>query len=174
MQTQLIINRGGFPPFSARGCRQVLQPRLTGELRRTVNGELHYTGQKHHHKYISTITCHDKAVPALEGLWRGELVVVACIQHLWQEVDMNETIPKTVIKLERPAVQESVSVVDNIGRKISFSHQKPDIVEVDNQENCNKIYVCYRPHLKMYIVKFQMHTDEWDQKCDWRLDLEER
>ena len=173
MQTQLIINRGGFPPFSARGCRQVLQPRLTGELRRTINGELHYTGQKHHHKYISTITCHDKTVPALEGLWRGELVKVACIQHLWQEVDVQNN-NKITVKLERHAVQESVNVIDEVGREIAFNHQQPDSVEINNQEKCNKVYVCYRPYLQMYITKFHVHTDEWDQKCEWRLDLEER
>ena len=190
MQTQLVINRGGFPPFSARGCKQTLQPRINGELRRTINGDLFYTGQKQPRKYVSTITCHDETSPALEGLWRGESVMVQCIQRLSQEVEVPFAEKQVTVTLERSAVAGSIDVMNQVGQDLKFTVKDRRTLDISmtaipgtgDDEAAQElriaempmcIFISYRPILKMHITKFQLHTDEWQQKCTWRLDLEE-
>jgi hypothetical protein len=82
MESELIINRGGFPPLSARGCIQSLMPIESGVLKRTINGSLVYTGKGPAHKYRSIISCEDKASLAMEGFWRGSELKVGCIQRI--------------------------------------------------------------------------------------------
>ncbi len=79
MESELILNRGGFPPLSARGCIQHLMPIEAGLLRRTINGALIYAEKPLAHKFRSIISCEDRASLALEGLWRGSEVRVGCI-----------------------------------------------------------------------------------------------
>lgn len=174
MQTNLVINRGGFPPFSARGCQQTLQPLNTGELRRTVNGELLYTGRKGHHKYASIIECQDEASLALEGIWRGEPLHVQCIQRLWQEVIIGEDRDTLSVELERKPVQDSVVVLHNGGMELPVLVTGERVLEIQHAFRLeDRIYINYRPHLHMRVTDFTLVTNEWHQRCGWRLQLEE-
>lgn len=166
MESELILTKGGLPPLSARGCIQQLFPLESGELRRTINGVLIYTGQPLVHKYRSIITCEDKASLAFEGLWRGSELLVGCVQRLWQESHQREVI------LERDPVEGSIFAVNSkqkvmkirevVGRKVS--------VEGGGTE---QIFICYRPWLKMRVVSFTLSTNEWGLTAGWRLELEE-
>lgn len=166
MESELILSRGGFPPLSARGCTQQLMPLATGALRRTVNGNLTYTGKPAAHKYRSLISCEDKASLALEGLWRGSEVRVGCIQRLWQKAGGQEVL------LERDPVKDSViaiaekqqekTIQEVTGRMVVLAEAFPE-----------ETYISYRPWLDMRIVTFSLYTNEWGLKAGWRLELEE-
>jgi hypothetical protein len=45
-------------------------------LRRTINGELHDLSLPQFRKYRSTISCTDKSIPAIDGVFPGTEVTV--------------------------------------------------------------------------------------------------
>ncbi len=165
IESDLRLNVGGFPPFSARGCTQTLALITNGELRRTVNGELLYTGTALHEKYKSVITCADKAPLAFDSLWSGAQVRVGCIQTLWQKFAGNtvvlsrDPVPGSVIALEGAKKTHEVQAVE--GRCIKL------------KDSIKAGYVRYCPELDMRIVDISYETDEWGMKVKWRLVLEE-
>lgn len=166
MESELILNRGGFPPLSARGCIQHLMPLEAGLLRRTINGALVYAGKPLAHKYRSIISCEDKASVALEGLWRGSQVRVGCIQELWcqsaeQEI-LLERDPREGSVFAMTAAREGVSIQSVIGRKVMMT-----------EKGLGEIFIAYHPWLDMRIVTFSLVTNEWGLKVGWRLELEE-
>ncbi len=77
-------NRGRSQIFysavSARGCRQTLTPIGSGERFRTLEGQLVMVGAKE--KYRSVIECSDLYPPALDALWPGARLTIACITPL--------------------------------------------------------------------------------------------
>lgn len=166
MESELILDRGGFPPLSARGCTQHLIPIGTGILRRTINGTLVYAGNTLAHKYRSVISCEDKASLALEGLWRGSEVRVGCIQHLWRQSTDKEVL------LERDPVEGSVFAATSIRENVEIQNitgRKVALVK----GGLEKVFVAYRPWLEMRVTSFTLMTDEWNLKAGWRLELEE-
>ncbi len=174
MQTELVINRGGFPPFSARGCQQTLQPIASGELRRTVNGELVYTGRKGHRKYASTITCTDLSSPAIEGIWRGETLTLHCIQRLWQEIFIEEDVQQITVQLERPAVENSITALTSNQTELTLREVFSSKLDITHHfRKGEKVYISYRPQLQMRVISFELETNEWQQSCGGRLILEE-
>jgi hypothetical protein len=152
--------------LSARGCIQHLLPIESGELRRTINGALIYTGKVLTHKYRSLITCQDKATLALEGFWRGSELRVGCIQRLWQK-----TMGAQVL-LERDPVVDSVFAINcnQEARKIEEVKGRKVVLE---EGFATEIYVSYRPWLDMRVVNFSLITNEWGLSAGWRLELEE-
>ena len=159
METELVIEGVGFPPLSARACVQTLSPLEAGRFERTINGELIYTGNLKHQKYQSTITCQHKTSLALEGLWRGSIVQVECLQRLWQQANQGRVIP------ERSMVPGSVLCLGGYIRNVET---KEILVKGEGE-----IFVSYRPKLTMIVVKFSLLTDEWGLVCGWNLHLEE-
>src|SRR5260221_12587240 len=91
-ETCLTLSIGGLPPYSSRGCHQVLEPIKSAELHRTVNGELVTTVSELHHKYKTVIKGQDKLPVALGDLWKGQDIVVGCIQMLWQKAEDNSLV----------------------------------------------------------------------------------
>lgn len=67
--------------YSARGITQTLNL-LPGNQRRTINGELVDLTPERFRKYISTITCKDQTIPALDGAYNGQTVTVDCALEL--------------------------------------------------------------------------------------------
>ncbi|MBX9805599.1 MAG: hypothetical protein K2Y18_07605 [Alphaproteobacteria bacterium] len=166
MESELIINRGGFPPLSARGCIQSLMPIESGVLKRTINGSLVYTGKGPAHKYRSIISCEDKASLAMEGFWRGSELKVGCIQRLWQKV------LGTGVVLERDPVEGSVFLIATNQEELGLeSVMGRNVVFASNV--ADDTYVSYRPWLDMRVVTFSLNTNEWGLKAGWRLELEE-
>ncbi len=164
MESDLIFSVGGLPPLSARGCIQELTPLALGQLRRTVNGKLVYIGADHQQKYYSVITCQDKTPFAHEGLWRGSLIKVGCIQRLWQKVK-GETVT-----LERDPIVGSIVAIDQAQKPIDILAIEERTLTLSSVEN---VYISYRPWLEMRVVTFLINTDEWGVKAGWKLETEE-
>ena len=168
-ESELMLDRIGFPPFSARNCQQTLIPVMSGDLRRTVNGTLIYTGNEGHHKFQTVIQCQDKSCPAFEGIWRGSLVKVGCIQRLSQEVKYLREIT-----LYRDPVENSVIVMDENRQEKEIESVTERIIRIrDRQQEPDKWYVFYRPSLAMRVISYKLLTDEWGFSGGWQLDLEE-
>jgi len=162
-ETCLSLSVGGLPPFSARGCTQVLKPIASAENHRTVNGELVTTVSQLHHKYQTTIKSHDKLPVAIDSLWKGQTVQVGCMQRLWQKADgvmvelSRQPVEGSVIAID--ADREPVTVLTVIGRDASLTAPG---------------FVGYRPFLTMKITDFGYETEEWGEGgVSWFLSMEE-
>src|SRR5579863_7001661 len=84
----LTLSGVGFPSFSCREAEQTLVPLRTGELRRTVNGDLCYTGPTHHHKYLSMVTCQEKNAPGIQQLWVGAEVILNFLIKIFTQLTL--------------------------------------------------------------------------------------
>ncbi len=162
-ETDLTLSCGGLPPWSARGCTQVLAPIPNGELRRTVNGDLAYVGNQDHHKYCSVIKCKDKSPIALDGLWQGSEMIVGCIQRVVQQFQTGQCV------LDRDPVNHSVVAFDAKGQAVEIHTIERRNITLAT----DKGYVSYCPLLKMRVVDFAYDTDEWGLTVGWELKLEE-
>lgn len=81
--TLLTIIGADIPPYSARGLSQQLTPiQQSIDLRRTINAQLLDLRFDAFRKYISKITCNDQDVPALDGVWPGDTLVIGCVTEL--------------------------------------------------------------------------------------------
>jgi len=172
-ETVLTMTGVGLPPFSARGCLQALAPIQTGELRRTINGDLCYTGKTQHHKFSSKIICRDKAPLSFNHLWIGAKVNVGCIQPIIQEfIGDGKTKEFSLI---RPMIEHSLTLENvedaEVIYKAKASEQKVALDEVPAIGE--KILVRYRPRLKMCITHFGFDRDEWGLSQKWEVHLEE-
>lgn len=74
----------GIVPYSTRGATQTLEPidQDGAGIYRDVNGVLRNAGGTSFQKYKSSITCTDQRPFAIDGVWKGKLVTVKCIQEL--------------------------------------------------------------------------------------------
>jgi hypothetical protein len=175
MESELILNPGGFPPLSARGCVQHLRPIEAGLMRRTINGALIYAGKPLAHKYHSIIYCEDKASLPLEGLWRGSEVRVGCIQQLWHQTTQREVLlerdPREGSVLVMTSTREEIEIQSVKGRKVIIADRGLKDRGLDDKGS--EVFIAYRPWLHMRIITFSLMTDEWGLKAGWRLELEE-
>lgn len=166
-ETLLTITNIGFPPLSARGCRQELIPIPNGEFRKTINGDLVFIKTSEEQKYKTVIKCSDMNCPATGNIWIGRVVEIGCIQNIWQNYD-DYTAD---IELSRDPVDGSVVVIDSDG-----NHIKHDVdgrkVRLRAMGN-GMIYVAFRPKMKMLITDFRIETNEWDLTSSWTLSAEE-
>ena len=81
--TLLVISGALLPPWSARGLTQTLEfIEAAGFFRRTVNGTLHNLAPAQLQLYRSVISCTDQRVPAIDGIWPGDVVTVDCVVEL--------------------------------------------------------------------------------------------
>lgn len=162
-----IIGRGnGLAPFSARGCTQTLAPlSQDGVLRRTINGILVSVGSSSHRKFQSTISCKDKAPPAFNGVWKGTLLKVGCIQSLTQMVPSNTQ----KVQLEREAI--SVHLHEPSGRVWPVEKGQERWVVLPPQFPGG--FLTYHPLLTMMVKNYFLETDEWGASVGWMLELEE-
>ena len=172
METDLTIEGHGLPPFSARGCHQVLTPIRNGEYRRTIEGKLIFIGNDSHHKYRTTIRGQDKTTPALERWWRGCQARVGCIQRLCQEF-IGDGVEKT-IELARYPIKESVLIFDDSqGISSVFEVQDKRVSLVEAPVKGKRHFISYRPLLDMMMTHHTVETDEWGHQVGWTLELEE-
>lgn len=161
-----IIDKGSIlTQFCTRECTQTLSLLPQGVLKRTINGNLVYVGRTGHQKYESQISCKDKAVPALSGVWKGTLLNVGCLQWLTQIILPGESH----ISLERPAV--AVRVFDHEER--TYPPRRLDGKSVFLESSFPGGYIAYRPALKMIVRSYTLETNEWGLSVGWNLDLEE-
>lgn len=170
-ETNLVLSRGGFPPFSARNCTQSLSPIHAGQLKRTIDGRLLYLNLPHSAKYRSTITGHDKTPAAFDGLWRGDMLKVDCMQRLCQE--MTVTANGDEFTLSRPYVPESLCFLNQQGEDIETPTLRDLTLICHDSHVGQKIYASFRPILTMRVEHFSCITNEQDLSSRWQLDLQE-
>ncbi len=166
-ETNLIIGTAGLPPQSARNCKQELSHISNGEFKKTINGNLVFLSGNERHRYKSSIVCKDINSPLADSFWIGSQVLIGCIQNLWQLIDPG----KTRISLMRPAVSNSIYVVNNIGEKIKFKQKDNDVELYRPYEN--NVFVCFRPWMTMLVTDFSLEADEWGTNNGWNLQTEE-
>jgi hypothetical protein len=171
METELILSGMGFPPLTARGCTQSLIPLIPGELRRTINGQLHYLGRETHHKYKSRIECSDQNPAGLNRLWVGSALTVCCIQTIVQVVlPSHHDGP---IALVRPARDDSIQVMDELQQPVAFQVGPNHTLHLQNTEREKEVFILFQPILHMRLTDFSLHTQEWGNCGKWWLTLEE-
>lgn len=161
-----IVGKGNaLAPFSSRECTQTLSPLTQGILRRTINGVLVCVGNGGHRKFQSIISCKDKAPPAFDGLWKGTLVKVGCIQSMTHVVPPNSQ----KVQLERE------------GSSLHLHEYSGKTWPVEGTQNRGVVipqafpggFLSYRPILKMVVKNYFLETDEWGASVGWQLELEE-
>lgn len=82
-ETLLVLTGIGVAPYSARGLEQSLKPiSASGQLRRTINGELIDLSETQLRKFSSTISGRDQLSPVTNGIWPGRTVTVSCVAEL--------------------------------------------------------------------------------------------
>lgn len=162
-ESVLKISDVGFPPLSLRGCVQELSPIPNGEMKKTINGKLVYIKHSESQKYKTTIKCNDTNCPALGNLSVGNIVVISCIQNIWQQCDSSNT----EITLSRLPVADSIVVIDKIGTHLRYKIDgtKLEILDKTNYE----IFVSFCPYLTMLITDFNTETDEWNLSTKWSI-----
>lgn len=161
-----IIGKGNvIPPFSARECTQTLSPIPQGILRRTVNGELVCVNGGGPKKFYSVIRCKDKASPAFDGLWKGLILKVGCIQPMTQMVS-----PESVsIQLERVGFDIHLFDFGGILWPATLNPNRWISIPPDFPGG----FITYKPILTMMVKNYGLETDEWGLSVGWTLELEE-
>jgi hypothetical protein len=167
-ESDLILGVAGLPPESARNCRQELFPIANGEFRKSINGNLMFLESNKRKRYGSIVSCRDINSPVVDKIWVGSQIMVGCIQNFWQSIEANSSS----VKLIRPPVDKSVTVVDNFGEYIRFDLTDGDEVRLYRMYT-ERIFVCFRPWLNMYVTDFAVETDEWGMNGGWKIVLEE-
>lgn len=172
METDLTLAGKGLPPFSARGCHQILKPIVNGEYRRTIEGQLLFLGDESHCKYQTRIQGQDKASPALDQWWRGQQVQVGCIQRLCQEFQ-GDGVKKNLTLLRQP-VEGSLIIHDEERNEYTFSAiEGKTMISSHPPSQGKRLFISYRPLLEMMVTHYTFETDEWGHVVKWSLELEE-
>jgi hypothetical protein len=174
MQTVLSFHKTGdnkasfIPISSARGCRQTLIPISPGERFRTLEGHLSILGTKE--KYRSVIECQDLYPPALENLWPGACLTIACITPL-----LTPSISEgSRLQLSRIPVSGSILLHTKDGEFIPLDDplkESPREIMIPLDQGPG--HVSYRPVLDMMLVNYTTKMHEWDRSLSWQLELEE-
>ncbi len=164
---EIILGISGLPQERAKKCVQELFPIANGEFKKSINGNLLFVETSNRQKYRSVISCSDLFSPVIDKIWIGTQINVGCIQNLWQVIYPGETETDLI----RPAVADSINVIDHLGQNVShsISENKITLKKSSNQ----KIFVSFRPWLTMVVTNFSMKTNEWAMECGWRLESEE-
>lgn len=169
METELVIrslkdDEISFPPLSARGCVQKLWTIGEANYRRTVDGNLIFTGT-HLKKYRTKIEGSDKNAFTTNFFFTpGTKVVVDCIQRLWQVVLPDSSSVKT----NSPYVENSIVFQDKFEVDTKKASGTINFTPVSY-----KRFISYRPRLNMMILKYEMNMHEWDFKSKWSIEMEE-
>ena len=164
---EIILGIPGLPQERAKKCVQELFPIANGEFKKSINGNLLFVETSDRQTYRSVISCGDLFSPIIDKIWIGTQINVGCIQNLWQVIYPGET----EVDLIRPAVADSISVIDHVGQNVSYS-VVGNRIELKKSSD-QKIFVSFRPWLTMIVTNFSMKTNEWAMECGWRLESEE-
>src|SRR5262249_16083850 len=105
----------------------------------------------------------DKLPVALGNLWKGQEVVVGCIQMLWQKAD------DVSVELYRTPVQGSIIAIGEDRKAVAIKTREGMKLTLERPA-----FVGYRPMLKMKLADFGLETEEWgERRISWYLKLEE-
>lgn len=143
--TKLDLSTIDMPPYAALGLTQTITPiQQSGFMRRTVDGDLIDLSDEAFDKYASNVSCNHFQHPSLNGLRRGQTVVVDCIVEFSYVPEPGDT---TGTAATRTIVPGSVRIKDG--------------------------FLFYRPRLTMKVTNISVNRDEFGAQSQWSLDLEE-
>lgn len=146
---------------------QTLEALPLGGMHRTVNGDLLYTGGRGQVKYRMTCTGTVPATPGLDGLHRGDVMTVHCLQQLWQETLKESSV------LSRPAVPGTVLVLDAKRQAVDFDIEADQTLRLKDRREEGPVYVSYCPLLKIRLTEMKLNTANWGAAQGWMLAGEE-
>ena len=164
---EIILGIAGLPQERARNCTQELIPIANGNFKKSINGNLLFVETSKRQKYRSIISCSDSLSPIIDKIWIGSQINIGCIQNLWQVIRPGETI----LDLIRPAVFDSIRVIDKLGQNVPYSISGKRILL--KKSSLQKTFVSFRPWLTMLVTNFSMKTNEWEMESGWKLESEE-
>lgn len=164
---EIILGIAGLPQERARNCTQELIPIANGNFKKSINGNLLFVETSKRQKYRSVISCSDSLSPIIDKIWIGSQINVGCIQNLWQIIRPGETI----LDLIRPAVSDSIRVINKLGQNVPYSVSGKRILL--KKSSPQKTFVSFRPWLTMLVTNFSMKTKEWEMESGWKLESEE-
>ncbi len=164
---EILLGISGLPQERARNCVQELTPIANGNFKKSVNGNLLFLETSQRQKYRSVIFCSDSQSPIIDKIWIGSQINVGCIQSLWQIIRPGETI----LDLIRPAVSDSIHVINTLGENVMHSISGNRILL--KKSSPQKTFVSFRPWLTMLVTNFSMKTNEWKMESGWELESEE-
>ncbi|MDC0349159.1 hypothetical protein OAN21_01985 [Alphaproteobacteria bacterium] len=165
--TQLKIEGAGMPPLLLEGVTQTLEALPLGGMHRAVNGDLLYTGDRGQVKYRMACAGTGPATTGLDGLHRGDVVTVHCLQRLWQEVS------KRTVFLSRPPVLGTVLALDANHQSVDFEAKEDQSLRLKEALGGGVLYVSYCPILKIRLMETTLNTTDWGAEQGWRLVGEE-
>ena len=165
--TQLKIEGAGMPPLLLEEVTQTLEALPLGGMHRTVNGDLLYTGDRGQVKYRMTCAGTGPATPGLDGLHRGDVVTVHCLQRLWQETSKRSAV------LSRPAVPGTVLVLDTKRQTVDFDIETDQTLRLKERREEGPVYVSYCPLLKIRLTEMKLNTADWGAGQRWTFAGEE-
>ena len=164
---EIILGISGLPQERAKKCVQELFPIANGDFKKSINGNLLFVETSNRQKYRSIISCSDSLSPIIDKIWIGSQINIGCIQNLWQIIRPGETI----LDLIRPAVSDSIRVIDKLGQNVPYSVSGKRILL--KKSSPQKTFVSFRPWLTMLVTNFSMKTNEWEMESGWKLESEE-
>lgn len=164
---EIILGIAGLPQERTRNCVQELFPVANGEFKKSINGNLIFVETSDRQKYRSIISCNDLNSSIIDKIWIGTQINIGCIQNLCQVIRPGET----VLDLIRPAVANSIRVINHLGQSVSHSVLGNQIIL--QKPNDQKIFVSFKPWLTMLVTNFSMKTNEWKMENGWKLESEE-
>lgn len=164
-ETLLTLGDIVIPVGAGRGITQTLQPIDNGDVRRTVNGTLIDLTRVENRKFESQIRCSDMATPAIAELWKGQTLLVDCIQVLNQNINPASTSATLI----RDPVANSIFGFDSSGVK----SEPTSVIGRDVIFASNVVHIEFRPVLDMMILATSVNTDEYAAEEGWSIDLEE-
>jgi hypothetical protein len=166
--THLTIQGVGFPPYATQTCTQVLEAVPQGDFVRSLKGDLVFLGHQSTHKYRSTLEGSDANPPAFGALACGQLLTVHCIQRFFEEA----TGPHAC--LARPAVPNTLYVVDALGQPVAFEEEiGGQTVNILHWIQDPPVFLSYCPILRMAVLSFSLTSKGEGSSTLWQMMLEE-
>jgi hypothetical protein len=166
--TQLKIEGAGMPPLLLEGVdSNTGSPALGRDASRGEWGPSLYGGDRGQVKYRMACAGTGPATTGLDGLHRGDVVTVHCLQRLWQEVS------KRTVFLSRPPVLGTVLALDANHQSVDFEAKEDQSLRLKEALGGGVLYVSYCPILKIRLMETTLNTTDWGAEQGWRLVGEE-
>lgn len=139
--TVLVISGVGFSPFSARGVTQTYAViEAAKNFERTVNAKLVSLAPAEFKKYSCSCSCADVDVPAIDGIFPGDVVVVDWVREFSFLTDggapSREVVPGSLrvegeVTFYRPRM--TMLVRDHSGSSLEWEASEPWQIDLEEQ-----------------------------------------
>ncbi|WP_323811269.1 hypothetical protein [Yoonia sp. 67-2] len=157
-----------FPPGSARGISTSIEQIESGELRRTVNGNLVDLTREELRKYAISLSCDGMSLPGFDSVWRGMICTITPPVRWIIKVEPGQNS----VTFARPAANAKMfdaetnnpfpdPIIGSNGTSATFSAQ------------ASVAWIEYQPIFQTRVVGRSESSEEWEASATWSLELEE-